>query len=335
MSQHDYNIANAGGAAVRSDINNALAAVQSLNSGSTAPTATKPFMPWYDTTTGALMMRNAGDTDWVSMAEAVGGGQLAGLRNRLINANFAVNQRGVSGTVTLAAGAYGHDRFKGGASGCTYTFSTVNNVTTLTISAGSLQQVIEGVNLETGTYCLSWAGTATGKIGAGSLSASGVTGSITGGTNTTIEFSVGTVSKVQLENNPVATPFEQRPYGMELALCQRYYYRIDPGSVNETFGPAFCSTTTLAFGTVAFPVVMRTAPSALEQSGVASDYKIFTTGGSSTNCSAVPTIVGSTTDITGVVTFTFASGLVAGNGGLIGAGTTTGANAYLGFSAEL
>ena len=70
-----------------------------------------------------------------------------GFKNRIINGQLNINQRGVSGTVTLAAGAYGHDRFKGGASGCTYTFATSGNVTTLTISAGSLIQVIEGLNL--------------------------------------------------------------------------------------------------------------------------------------------------------------------------------------------
>lgn len=31
------------------------------------------------------------------------------------------------------------------------------------------------------------------------------------------------ISGVQLEEGSVATPFEQRPYGLELSLCQRYY----------------------------------------------------------------------------------------------------------------
>jgi len=39
------------------------------------------------------------------------------------------------------------------------------------------------------------------------------------------------ISGVQLEvtdpANPKATPFEQRPYGMELALCQRYYWKTE------------------------------------------------------------------------------------------------------------
>jgi hypothetical protein len=65
MAQHDYSIANAGGATVRSDINDALAAILSQNSGATEPAVTAPFMPWYDTTAGALKIRNAANTSWV------------------------------------------------------------------------------------------------------------------------------------------------------------------------------------------------------------------------------------------------------------------------------
>jgi hypothetical protein len=69
MSQHDYNIANGGGAAVRADLNNALLAVLSQNSGATAPAVTKPFMPWYDTTTGILKIRNSADNAWLTFAD--------------------------------------------------------------------------------------------------------------------------------------------------------------------------------------------------------------------------------------------------------------------------
>jgi hypothetical protein len=169
----------------------------------------------------------------------VNGGAI-GVKNAIINGNFAVNQRAVSGTVTLAAGAYGHDRFKAGASGCTYTFATANNITTLTISAGSLIQVIEGNNLFTGTYTLSWVGTAQGKIGGGSYASSGVTGTPAGGSNLDIEFNTGTLSLVQFEPGAIATPFERRPFGDELALCQRYYVKESSGlaigaSVASTF----------------------------------------------------------------------------------------------------
>ena len=164
-------------------------------------------------------------------------GVAIGVLNAIINGNFGINQRGVSGTVTLAAGVYGHDRWKAGASGCTYTFATVDNVTTLTISAGSLIQVIEGLNLQSGTYTLSWTGTAQGKIGAGSYGASGITGTAVGGTNLNIEFGTGTVSLVQLEKGSTATPFEFRSIGQELALAQRYYetsWTTQVGSNNQT-----------------------------------------------------------------------------------------------------
>ena len=192
----------------------------------------------------------------------INGGSI-GVINAIINGNFQVNQRAVSGTVTLAAGVYGHDRWKAGASGCTYTFATANNITTLTISAGSLIQVIEGNNLFTGTYTLSWVGTAQGKIGGGSYASSGVTGTPAGGSNLNIEFNTGTLSLVQFEPGSVATPFERRPYGTELQLAQRYFWK---GTINGggVFGGSGGSIPIIGW---AYPVTMRSAPTMVWISG--------------------------------------------------------------------
>ena len=65
MATHDYVIANASGAAVRADLNNALAAIVSNNSSATEPATTYAYMLWYDTTAGQLKMRNADDDGWV------------------------------------------------------------------------------------------------------------------------------------------------------------------------------------------------------------------------------------------------------------------------------
>jgi hypothetical protein len=195
----------------------------------------------------------------------INGGPI-GVINAIINGNFQVNQRAVSGTVTLAAGAYGHDRWKAGASGCTYTFATVNNVTTLTISAGSLIQVIEGLNLYSGTYALSWTGTAQGKIGAGSYAGSGVTGSVTGGTNLNIEFNTGTLSLVQFEPGTEVSPFERRDYGRELMMCQRYY-QVTYGNCRQysrVNGVYFTSP-------LPFLCQMRIAPAVTASGGVAAN----------------------------------------------------------------
>ncbi|NVO13907.1 MAG: hypothetical protein HXX10_07710 [Rhodoplanes sp.] len=154
-------------------------------------------------------------------------------RNRLLNGAGWHNQRVVSGTVTLAAGVYGHDRWKAGAGGCTYTFATSGADTVFTITAGTLLQVIENINIEGGTYTASWVGTATARIyqgaASGSYAASGFT--VTGlaaKTATAIEFSTGTMSLAQVEPGSFVTPFERRFVPFELSLCQRYF-EIDGG----------------------------------------------------------------------------------------------------------
>ena len=71
MAQHDYVIDNASGATVRADINSALSAIQSLNSGSSAPSSTVAGMLWLDTTGGApyaLKVRYAGNNHWLTLA---------------------------------------------------------------------------------------------------------------------------------------------------------------------------------------------------------------------------------------------------------------------------
>lgn len=67
MSQHDMNIANDIAPLVRADINNALAALVSQNSGSSAPSTTYANMIWYDTTNNILKMRNEANDAWISM----------------------------------------------------------------------------------------------------------------------------------------------------------------------------------------------------------------------------------------------------------------------------
>lgn len=67
MSQHDYDIANAAGAAVRADLNLALLAAVSQNSGATEPSATFAYQLWADTTSGYLKIRNAANNAWVTL----------------------------------------------------------------------------------------------------------------------------------------------------------------------------------------------------------------------------------------------------------------------------
>jgi hypothetical protein len=205
-------------------------------------------------------------------------------RNKIINGNFGINQRVYVSEAETTEGQYTLDRWRvTTTSGIT--FSTTNNKTTVTIPIGqTIQQVVEGLNLKSGTYVLSWGGTAQGRIAGGTYGASGsVTASITGGTDTTIEFNAGTVYEVQFEIGSVATSFEHRHYGTELAMCQQYYFtRLWGFTVTK-------SSALQQWMPVTFPVTMRTAPT--------STYSNFTDNDSSGATSAVlavPTTLGAT-----------------------------------------
>ena len=213
-------------------------------------------------------------TGQISFPYGAAEGEAVGFRNRLRNGSFAINQRGVSGTVTLAAGQYGHDGVKGGASGCTYTFSTSGVDTTLTISAGSLILPIESSLIEGGSYTVSNAGTAqarvwqgTGSTGSGSYAsapASPATAPLTvtglaAATQTNVEFATGTVLRPQFEMGAVATLFERRPPGFELALCQRYYEQSS-GLTGVGGTPLLVAVLTSVVQGFAFTVPKRAAP---------------------------------------------------------------------------
>lgn len=65
MSQHDYVLADAAGAAFRADLNNALAAIATRNSDTSAPGTTYAGMLWLDTTANLIKRRNAADSGWI------------------------------------------------------------------------------------------------------------------------------------------------------------------------------------------------------------------------------------------------------------------------------
>ena len=234
-------------------------------------------------------------------AANLNGGPLAGFRNRIINGNFDIWQRGTSFTT-----GFGADRWNNADSGTTHAVTrqaftlgqtAVPNepryfnrtVVTSVAGAGNLSQLlqpIEDVRTFAGQQVTVsfWAkvdstkniavelaqdfGTGgspssqvraigTTKVSIGTswqkVTVTATVPSISGktlGTNgnsflalvfwfdagstwNTSTDSLGQqsgtfdIAQVQLEPGPVATPFEQRPIGTELALCRRYYEEVD------------------------------------------------------------------------------------------------------------
>lgn len=93
------------------------------------------------------------------------------------------------------------------------------------------------------------------------------------------------IAQVQVEEGPVATDFERRPPGTELALCQRYC-EVIPLQGSIPGGLIFsCQSNTSGFGLVGFQVEKRATP-------------VYTVGAGGFNVQAGGNVVQSVTTVT-------------------------------------
>ena len=267
--------------------------------------------------TTAFVLANAVDVTGDTMTgnltvPSLNGGQLAGMRNEIINGAMAVDQRnaGASQTFTAAAAlAYSVDRWYGYCTGANVTGQQITGATAgqfryrftgaasvTAIGFGQRIEQLNGADLASTTATLSvdlanslltsvtwtayYATTANTfgtlasptrtQIATGTFTVTSTVTrystniSVPGAATTGIEivFTVGaqtsgtwTIGDVQLEPGSVATPFERRSYGQELALCQRYYLSATTGATLNVLG-----TTANVSYVGNFPVTMRANP---------------------------------------------------------------------------
>lgn len=214
---------------------------------------------------------------------ALGIGSAITFRNLLINANGYLNQRGYSsGVATGAANTYTLDRWRVVVSGQNLTFGAASPDVTMTAPAGGLEQVVEGANVVGGVYTLSWTGTATATVNGAAITNGGNTASLAANTNVTVRFSGGTVLRPQFELGTVATPFERRPLGLELSLCQRYC-EVFPIGALDFIGNNFSAGQNNSY-TVPMKAQKRAAPS-------------FNSGWTVVNAGSVGTSILTTTNV--------------------------------------
>jgi len=141
-------------------------------------------------------------------------------------------------------------------------------------------------------------------------------------TNRTLE-----ITGWQVEVGEVATPFEHRSFGDELARCQRYYFKFLEGSTKE-IGVAWYYTAAHASFMLRYPTTMRATPTGIDTAGTGY-YTIYRNGGSDAINSI--TFENGSTEQYSAYNNSEASG-TAGQAGLV---RSTNASAKVQFDAEL
>lgn len=151
MAQHDYNIANDGGAAFRADLNNALAAAASTNKGSSAPATPYAGLPWLDDNTPSSTRwawSFYDGSDWIKVGELdvtdnlfrgqVGGGRvdIASSATCDLGSDFTAAIR-VTGTTNITS--FGSSAPKGAFKFVTFTgaLTLTHNGTSLILPTGA------------------------------------------------------------------------------------------------------------------------------------------------------------------------------------------------------
>jgi len=139
--------------------------------------------------------------------------------------------------------------------------------------------------------------------------------------DTPATYSTLDITGVQLEVGETATPFEHRPYDMELQRCMRYYWK--PEASNKVFGTGYVVSATRADMYSSLPVTMRTVPSIVNTSvAIRINYAAV-----SVLATTITLLASSTTGFSAYITG--ASGLT------VGQGVTVANNGVLELNAEL
>jgi hypothetical protein len=140
------------------------------------------------------------------------------------------------------------------------------------------------------------------------------------------------ITGVQLEKGNIATSFDVRPYGTELALCQRYCYKVTSaggtdGYVRYVLGESLSVSSIEAV--VSLPVQMRVTPSLTTP--VATQFAAYTTG-TIISLTTINIISGSAVNTAGIGA-SVATGLTAGRAVQVMSNNNN--TSYLLFSSEL
>lgn len=208
-----------------------------------------------------------------SSAYVVGASESFGVRQYVEGLNTADFGFGSASAATITLSFWVRSSLTGNFGGCvynsgasriypfTYSISSANTweQKTVTIAGDTTGTWLKDTNSGIGVqFSLGAGATVSGTAGAWTASVhlqpTGSTSVV--GTNGATWYVTG----VQLEAGTVATPFERRLYGQELALCQRYFYKIG-GATSIPWANGQISGSGASTAAVFFPVQLRTSAS--------------------------------------------------------------------------
>jgi len=233
----------------------------------------------------------------------------------------------LTGTFGGYLGASGNTRFRT----FNYTISSANTweYKTVTITgdtSGTWVGATNGVGLQV-AFSLACGTTYQGATGAwGSTLYLGATGQVN---LTATASATWQVTGVQLEKGSTATSFDYRPYGTELALCQRYFQTWGGNSTYERIATGYAvSSTQIEVFIPRYYAPMRSAPSLSVNS--ASNFRASDAGGSYT---ATAVAISQASPLSCGIIVTVSSGLTQYRAMSMDTNNTT--SALLSLSAEL
>ena len=273
----------------------------------------------------------------VNVAQTIEGFNIADCYNQSITLSFWVRSS-ITGTYTVSF----YNASNAGATSATRWYNATYTIN----SANTWEQKTITVSLSAGTASGTWlSDNGVGLNIAWGLGAESVRKGNTylntwGTVGTTYDFQVSSqtqwastagatfyITGVQLEKGSVATSFDYRPYGTELALCQRYFWKVGGTAAYEQIAMGLVDATTQVSCITSFPVAMRAAPSVGYSSASA-----FNVNDAASQASTTAVAIYQPGLQTTGITVT-SSGLNLGRAARFFIGNST--SAYINFSAEL
>jgi hypothetical protein len=206
MAQHDYDLINQSGANFRTDLNNALDAIVSNNSGAAEPATMFAYELWVDTSNSVMKIRNSGNDAWITLPWSITADNTVDINGGTIN---GISSLSFSSGSTVAS-ILDEDNLSSDSATALATQQSIKAYVDSQVTAQDLDfQADSGgvlsIDLDSETFTLN-GGTGITTVGAEntvSFSIDSTVATLTGSqtlTNKTIDLDNNTLSNIETDN---------------------------------------------------------------------------------------------------------------------------------------